>query len=141
MSIAVELKDLVGAHKLSGVDFESQEVEIYSSMETVEVCRFRLDGKIYTAIQNPDDGYRSSMKELIVSDSGEMKNQFEPVPVFCIHRTVANYGNSADILDIFDAQNAKLILAVGTDNTDDYYPCFISSYTPENMSVNAVIPD
>jgi len=131
-----ELKDLVGLHKLSGVDFDSEEVNKYDDeFETVEVCRFRLDGQVYTAVQDPSDGYRSSMRELVLSPGQKMKNKFKAVPVFCIHRTTSGY-DSADILDVYDMVTAKLILSVGTDRSDDYYPTFVSSYTPENMSVN-----
>jgi hypothetical protein len=132
----IELNSLVGARQLSGVDFESQEVEGCWGMETAEVCRFCLDGEIYVAVQNPSDGYRSSMRELVRAPSDVMKNSFAPVPVFCLHRESSGY-DAADILEVYDIKTAKLVLRVGTDRTDDYYPTFIASFTPENMAPNA----
>jgi hypothetical protein len=133
----MELKDLIGAHKLSGVDFDTEEVERYDETETAEVCRFRLDGQVFTAVQDPGDGYRSSMKELIAGPTAKIKNKFPSIPVFCIHRIAGrSYGDGADILDIYDMTTAKIILSVGTDNIDDYYPSWVASFTPENMSVN-----
>ena len=43
----MEIKDLVGKHKLDGVDFYSKEIESYGRYEDSEVCRFRLDGSDY----------------------------------------------------------------------------------------------
>jgi hypothetical protein len=131
----VELKDLVGQRTLSGVDFDSQQVESYDGMETAEVCRFRLDGEIYVAVEDPEDGYRSSMREIVLAPNDVMKNTFDPVPVFCVHKT-SDDGDLCDLLEIRDAKTSKLILVVGTDDIDDYYPGFISYFTPENMSCN-----
>jgi hypothetical protein len=33
-------------------------------------------------------------------------------------------------------KDGLVILEVGTDNNDDYYPSFVSSWKPENMAVN-----
>lgn len=133
----IQLIDLVGAHTLSGVDFDSKEVEKWGGMETAEVCRFRLDDEIYVAVQNPSDGYRSSMEEIIRTPHDVMKNAFAPVPVFCVHKTTSGSYDTCDLLEIYDLKTARLVLVVGTNRTDDYYPCFVASFTPESMSSNA----
>jgi hypothetical protein len=38
-----------------------------------------------------------------------------------------------DILHLRSAKTGKLILSVGTSNTDDYYPSFVSDFVPETM--------
>ncbi len=32
---------------------------------------------------------------------------------------------------------ANVVLEVGTDNSDDYYPSFVANFQPENMATNA----
>ena len=58
----MQFEDLVGLHQLSGVD-ESSEVRPSgwgSGDESVGVILFIIDGVTYKAVENPDDGYRSS---------------------------------------------------------------------------------
>jgi hypothetical protein len=42
-----------------------------------------------------------------------------------------------DILDLIDVVTGKVVLSVGTGNTDDYYPYWVAEFTPENMGANA----
>ena len=62
----MELKDLVGEHELSGVDTTTERVKPYG--DYYEVVRFVIDGKTYKATEDPNDGYRSYLKELEVTD-------------------------------------------------------------------------
>lgn len=43
----------------------------------------------------------------------------------------------SDILELIDIANGKVVLACGTRNTDDYYPCYVAGFHPENMACNA----
>lgn len=131
----VSLESLVGEHFLDAVDMDTTQVKKWGGFEDANVIRFRLDGKVYTAVENPDDGYRSSMEKLFVSE-GAMKNVFAPVKVLARMNTQGEYGQVNDTLELLDAANGKTILRVGTDNTDDYYPCFVSDWAPGNMAVN-----
>ena len=134
----MELKDLVGLKKLDGVDFENEKIKIWcDEYEDCQVCRFRIDGVIYMAVEDPDDGYRSSMKELVVDEKAIMKNTFEPIDVFIRHKTESGYAKT-DILEIYDAKSAKIVLEVGTGNVDDYYPCFVASFHPDKLSINNI---
>ncbi len=128
----IELKDLVGPHKLSGVDVSNVNVknEYGGEMEDCQCISFVIDGKTCTAIENPDDGYRSSMREIRVN-LAPLKNTFEPIDVICRYKT----DHESDILEIIDVKNDKVVLEVGTDNTDDYYPYFVCNWIPENLSV------
>ena len=127
----MELKDLAGLHKLSGVDFENIKVDKYGSFEDANTIRFCLDGKIYVAIEDPSDGYRSSMKDIVVSET-TIKNKFSPVKVTGIYREREGY-NQCDILELVNINNGKTVVKVGTDNNDDYYPSFVSEFYPENI--------
>lgn len=134
-----ELTDLVGLHLLDAVDFETVNFPAYegaSYTEDSQTCRFRLDGVVYAAVEDPSDGYRSSMRELTIVPDAVLVNVFTPIQVLCSHRTKYAYGGEADVLEFIDVKTAKVVLEVGTDNTDDYYPSFVASFTPENMASN-----
>jgi len=126
----MELKDLVGEHELTGVDRYNADVKTWygSGFESCEHLSFCLDGVTYTAIEDPSDGYRSCMRDLEVTDI-ELKNTFSPV------RVIARIGESdyeyeSDILELISVANGGVILRVGTDNTDDYYPWFVCEFDP-----------
>ena len=132
----MELKDLVGKHFLSGVEFSI----IKSTEEYGEDCNcidFLLDGIIYSAVENPSDGYRLYMNDLEINRNGaNISNKFKSVEVYIIVRYKGDYERS-DILDFYDVKTNKIVLSIGTDNIDDYYPCYIGEWTPENLCLNS----
>lgn len=142
MTEHVELDSLVGEHELDAVDTYSERIKQYGShFEDCNIIRFRLDGKAYTAIENPDDGYRSSMESLFVSDNEPMKNIFPPIRVVGRKQENSRWGIN-DVLELVDTVTGEVVLAVGTENTDDYYPCFVGSFWPEAMATNrAAVPN
>lgn len=73
------------------------------------------------------------MRSLTVG--GEISNSFPAVRVLARKKPDGDYVN--DVLEFVDVETGKIILEVGTDNTDDYYPCFVGYFSPENMSSNA----
>ena len=132
-----ELKDLIGEHILTGVDFDAEQVweEWGDEYQTCQVMRFCLDGKVYSAIEDPQDGYRSCMRDLIVNDAA-MSNTFEPVGVIGVHRTDGGLSEIDNVLELIDITTGGLVIEVGTTNTDDYYPCYLAVFRPENMKLN-----
>lgn len=136
----VTFESLVGEHELSGVDYiASEELRPAYDYDGAsgyhgQVIRFVLDGKVYTAREDDNDGYRSSMRDL--TEGGEIKNTFPPVRVLCSLRTEGKYGGKDDTLVMRDMVTGKEVLEVGTDNTDDYYPSFVAHFQPENMACN-----
>ena len=123
----MELKDLVGMHKLSGVDFENVKIDKYGNFEDAQMMRFKLDNIIYVATEDPSDGYRSSMRDIIVSKD-KIKNKFKSIEVVGIYDDDDN-----DILKLVNVKNGKTIVTVGTDHSDSYYPYFIANFNPENI--------
>ena len=134
--MSIELESLVGEHELSGVDYiQSEEFPTpWGSTYHGSVCRFVLDGKVYTAREDDNDGYRSAMEDL--TEGGEVKNAFPPQRVLCSMRTEGKYGSTDHVLVMRDVVTGKEVLEVGTDNTDDYYPSFVANFRPENMACN-----
>lgn len=128
----LELKHLVGEHMLDAVDYgDAQDV----NGEDCQVLRFRLDGQVYIVQEDPDDGYRSSMRSIIRGD-WKMHNVFPACHCVGRYRNHSENHGSADILELFDSITGKLILEVGTDNNDDYYPSFVAAFYPEALAIN-----
>jgi hypothetical protein len=131
----MELNELVGKHILSGVDMSNESILSWGDCyENCQVIRFVLDGKTYMAVEDPNDGYRSSMRNIEESDS-VVSNTFPGVEVMAFMKKDAAYGND-DVLELMDTKNGKTILSVGTGNFDDYYPYWVAEFTPENMAIN-----
>lgn len=134
----MELRDLIGMGLLDAVDFETVSLPEYDGADTFEdcnCCRFRLNGTVYVVVEDPIDGYRSSMRDIRVDPRAEMKNVFPPALVLGVVR-VQRYGDQASVLELIDTATAKTVLEVGTDDTDGYYPSFVASFSPENMGSN-----
>jgi hypothetical protein len=126
----VELEDLVGKHILSGVDREIKPVELSKDwFEDCEVISFVLDGKTYTAIEDPEDGYRSNMREITLSEI-KVQNNFQGIKVMGKMRD-----SHEDIIEFYEISNGKLILAIGTGGFCDY-PYWVAEFNPQNMSIN-----
>lgn len=131
----IELKDLCGEHLLTGVDRSIETIEEYGNRYgDCEVLNFTLDGKTYTACEDPSDGYRSNMRYLRVSDK-PTTNNFQPVKVVGRMKENDSYQIN-DVLQLVDAVTGKTVLEVGTGNTDDYYPYWVAGFSPENMACN-----
>ena len=134
---SVDLDSLVGMHILDAVDTDSIQVKKWSdSFENASVIRFRLDGKVYMAVEDPSDGYRSSMEKLFIFDE-PMRNVFPECKVLARKKGRSDYHEN-DTLEFIDCVTGKVVLEIGTDNHDDYYPSFVASFVPENMAINAV---
>jgi hypothetical protein len=131
----VQLEDLIGTHTLTGVTINTIEIPYYEQFEDAQTISFVLDGTTYTAVEDPNDGYRSTMDYLIVG--GEVKNVFEPVQVKG-HMKEKDH-DEYDVLELVDVVTNKVVLSVGTGNTDDYYPYFVGRFYPENLVINKSI--
>lgn len=130
----MELKDLVGEHELSGLDLVTiKSIEDWES--DADAYLFILDGITYKATEDPNDGYRSNLKDIEISEE-KISYVFPPQKVLCTMKDAEEYSNN-DVLQMHDSINGKLVLEIGTDNYDDYYPICIMSWHPENLSINA----
>lgn len=129
----MELKDLIGEHYLSGIDLYDVPPED-SWGSTGNAFRFILDGITYEAIEDPSDGYRSQLKEIMISETPVNYN-FPPQKVIGkMKDNDESYSN--DVLEFYDPVTDKLVLAIGTMNWDDYYPWCVLDWHPENLNIN-----
>lgn len=131
----IALESLAGAHLLDAVDFDRT---LVGEDGVSQVMRFRLDGVVYAVVEDPQDGYRSSMRDIsTLGKAVVVKNVFPAVPVMCRYVTRnEEYGYVSDLLEMVDAGTGGVVLRAGTENTDDYYPYFVASFDPTAMSVN-----
>lgn len=140
------LERLAGEHMLSGVDRLASHPmrNYYGGTYAGEVLRFTLDGVTYMACEDDNDGYRSAMEHLLISDSPPV-NQFQPVAVIAEYHgeflqwsdeliqeidchSVYVPSGQADLLILRKTDTGKIVLAVGTGATDDYYPGFVAYF-------------
>lgn len=130
----MELANLTGIHILSGIETGTRRETFWGHEEEVDYIKFTLDGTTYLAVEDAYDGYRSYMAELKIVDE-KCKVKLPDIQVFCKMKEDDEW-KKFDILEFFDMMNGKKILAIGTGNTDDYYPYCNFEYYPENMFCN-----
>lgn len=136
----IKFEELTGKHLLDAVDFDSEEVKTWGDdYEQCSVVRFRLDGIMYMAIENPDDGYRSSLRHIITTNK-KPKNIFPPVAVLGTYKNAIDRGENhsidAKLIEFSGRKNKLPILTIGTEHSDEYYPSFVGNFQPENMPIN-----
>lgn len=67
----------------------------------------------------------------------DTKNPFSGVKVLAHYRTSNRYNQSSEIMDFIDTSTGQVVLSIGTDYSDDYYPSFVANFNPAAMSINA----
>lgn len=134
----IQLGDLIGTHTLQGIEVGSREfADCFGHIEEMGYIKFKLDGLTYMAVEDPDDGYRSYLRDLLVVDE-ECATKLPDIPVACrwMEDTPGPWGEENEVLIFADAENGKDVLKVGTGNVGDYYPYCVLEYYPENMAIN-----
>ena len=112
-----------GWHELSGFCDTTTKPEEYSD-EEVNALIVRIDGMDYICFEDPGDGYRSHSE--IMPSEQECTNTFPPQRIY-----VKYYERHDDIgMEIYNP-DFGLILLIGTDHADDYYPVARWEWHPE----------
>lgn len=139
LAILADMEDVC----LDAVDFQTAPENQYDP--DANVMRFRLNGVTYVASEDPEDGYRSSMREIVIEEKPEKLNSFPGILVhthYCETRSQLlgerrGGDGECDILQIIDTVSGKVIVEVGTDRTDDYYPYFVGAFDPKNITAGS----
>ncbi len=120
----------------SGTDFDSI-IGKTCSFYGVDGNRFRVGigrrRQTFEAIEDPDDGYRSSLDKIATVDESPGGTFFRTSVATVVPRRddlVSFRGWS-----LVDATTGHVWLRVGTDDADDYYPCFTVDYQPSGEQV------
>jgi hypothetical protein len=96
-----------------------KEFDFYGAAEN----QFRLGDTTWLAVEDEDDGYRSYLGSVeIPLATTVLFNQ--PIARVRLEEHDSAY-------KLVDTQDEHVWLEFGTDNSDDYYPCFYFSYTPK----------
>lgn len=116
----------MGPMSLSGVDYEKVRTKRqYGDDSEANAIKFCLDGVTYMAVEDEDDGYRSALRHVIVTDSAP-KNLFPAVVV-----VARQSGKDSDITELVSQETDKVVLEFGTDHSDDYYPATLACSIPK----------
>lgn len=134
---------------LSGVFRHDARLPEEDYMDIATHMYVMLDGVIYNFQEDPDDGYRSYLGDIVVCDSLMPLNVWmPPEEVMCrvIEKDSERYGNDnksyayredrCQILELWSTKTNLCVLEVGTCYADDYYPSFVDAFHPQNMSIN-----
>lgn len=129
------IPDLVGMWALSGITIGvmSDSPDGYYERNYID---FKLNGKVYRAVEDDNDGYRSMCEKILVLPTKKTETSFEPVVVYGVPRNNIGYYEN-EIVDFYDIVTNKIILSIGTESVNDYYPTFIMDWIPENLCLNA----
>lgn len=137
VSCRVEFESLIGERILDAVDETEVVFREKWMLRDEKSCaiRFRLDGITYIAVEDPQDDYRSSMRCLLLTPEDPV-NVFFPCSVR-VQMTPDDDHQRNHSIEMIDAITGKLVLKVGTDNWDDYYPYFVGYFDPKAMAANS----
>lgn len=125
---------LLGYHVLTGCDHIPNYSEDGDDIATA--IAFEIDGVKLVAVEDPSDGYRSSLEHLILYD-GEIVNKFPPCHVSGLweaRRPGAD--DDPEVICLKDVYTQQPVLEVGTSRNDSYYPCFVARFDPTAMLCN-----
>lgn len=132
-----------GIHILSGVSdlIINADTEPWNLWSDSNGYIIVLDGKTYVVFEDPEDGYRSC--GFIGYAKGEVcKNTFPEQRILVRHfdgtkRWSDWYTSKMWYYEFLNPDTEELILKIGTDEYDDYYPNAILEYHPENLPINS----
>jgi hypothetical protein len=111
---------------------------------------FKIDDMVLEAIEDPDDGYRSHLGAICHNTTHKAKFHKRPLARVELVEFEGNlndlkldtYGSPFHGYILRDVDTNHIWLVVGTDNVDDYYPCFKFWYNPDETQTDYVaLPD
>ncbi|MFW6028786.1 MAG: hypothetical protein ACOCRO_00885 [Halanaerobiales bacterium] len=127
------LEDFECQHFLSGVEFDSTDPRSGSDENKANRMTLIIDDIPFGFVEDPTDGYRSSMKCVELSDA-VVRNTFNPILLNFTYWDEEHHELLvAHLPNIQEKKLETAVLQVGTDNTDDYYPCYVDYWSPEKL--------
>ena len=125
-------------HKLSGVSIVKIEDEYWERVE--DGILLTIDGVNYVAVTDPDDGYRSYGCFYPAPAEMVQKNSFPEQDVLVDNHEKHGFDDNGYDDDFEETviynTDGQMILRIGTDFSDAYYPCAIFRYNPKNLPIN-----
>lgn len=105
--------------------------------------QFKVDGLVFKVLEDPDDGYRSHLGAIEYGD--QSTSIFFRSPIARVRVEVFTELTDSRVgwddghcegYRLVDIDDDHVWLRFGTDNADDYYPCFIFVHHPKE-AINA----
>jgi hypothetical protein len=97
----------------------------------------RLDGVVHAFVEDANDGYRSALdhaRVLVNLSALVVPLVLAPVyPPMVVRAMIRPPSDRHNILVLINEATGSVVLEIGTEYIDDYYPGFISSWTPEGV--------
>lgn len=93
--------------------------------------QFKLNDKVFEAIEDEADGYRSYLGSIEVRDPDGI---FFGIPLGVVRLDEVEHADGRDDFEgyqLVDVFTGHVWLTFGTENSSDYYPWFIFDYTPD----------
>ena len=126
-----------GKHKFSGIEPYARPSDYWGECEGYYIV---IDDTVYAFERDPDDGGRSYGNLYIPENISvnDIKNRFpaEDVIITLYNRDKSDSYEDKRFYTIVNAETGKVILKIGTDYTESYYPVAICHYYPENIAIN-----
>lgn len=120
--------------------FAQQGCQIDSVANSFSFC---VNGRTWTAFENPEDGYRSSLGLIAMREGNYCSTTFPSVAL--TPRLEFSTYKDAVLLLLVHPATQEIALQVGTQDHDDYYPCFVASHDPKVLSsagaLNLILAD
>lgn len=132
----VDFSTLLGTHVLDTAAVEST---VAGHPDSASHFSFGMGGRVYTATEDPSDGYRSYCEKIVVSDDKTLLKGAAPLGrVVHVTQEIPDKYRNCDILVFTDAETGHVWMRLGTDNTDDYYPFCVFEWNamPKNTNTN-----
>lgn len=87
---------------------------------------FQLGSIIFEAMEDEDDGYRSSLDYVMIRKIDQIRGGKLADVIVESRDTHEQFG-----WRLVDVKDKHIWLEIGTDNSDNYYPSFIFDWTPK----------
>lgn len=126
------------------VDDEDVSGSLHMDPASTPLGAFELDGATVVAFEDPTDGLRSYCTLWLVVPGAHLRTRLPDVPVF-VQRTDSSEWEGGDknkeetpiMIDLVSRHTNEVLLSMGTQYDDEYYPCAKFGHYPEAMD-NAV---
>lgn len=138
----VSLTSLVGLRTLRGIGRALVEVPWGGGNETVTQVVLDIDGLLYELTEGANDGYRSSLSSVrsVRMTPLSIAPIDPPLVVQVNHRTAGSYSGKCDAIYMINEATGLVVLDIGTDNVDDWYPSFVFTWDPIGWTPEWLVP-
>jgi hypothetical protein len=98
-----------------------------------------LNGETFLFFEDESDGYRSYLGDIVRVHGGRLPNRFTPIEVSVLGEDGtplaggAAKGEDTPILRFVAVSTGRVLVELGTDHSDDYYPSCLSFFDAEAL--------